>query len=398
MRILLLNRSAAPLAGGMNQYVLDVAERLQAAGETVALVHGRDPRSRFKGTGYVFNHLDANMAAPAEVRMRLEALVEDFDPDVIQLHGVENSALNEWLAAMAPTVRFIHSHKFYCSGGDMTWSVPRQICERAHGRHCLVSHGLHGCGSLNPLKNLTSYKRVSRALASLAPLHGIQVASSVIRENLIRNGVPAEKIELLPLYSPAPQAEKLPRATGRRMILHVGGLLRKKGVWMLLRGLPSLPEDVELVFAGGGDQKESVSDFVKHNRLGERVRVMGDLAPEEWSALYHQASLVVMPSRWNEPLGLAGLQAMAHGKAVVAFRCLGISEWLHDGRNGVLVEFNNAREFLSVIRDLLSRPARLAEMGKRGQELWNERFRPEAHVQRLRAYYQKIAATAQRSG
>jgi hypothetical protein len=87
----------------MNYYVFDIAERLRASGDCVALVHSREPKSQFRGSGYIFDHLRTMNAPIDEVRMRLEAIVDDFKPDVIQLHGVPNLGLDGWLAERAPT-------------------------------------------------------------------------------------------------------------------------------------------------------------------------------------------------------------------------------------------------------------------------------------------------------
>jgi len=393
MKVLFLNRIAAPVEGGMNQYVLDVAARLRGVGVNVGLVHGRHPASQFQGTGYVFDHLDHHTPGDDEVFYRFEAILEDFRPDLVQIHGMANPALAVWLSQRIPTVRFVHNHGAYCSGGDMTWTRPRRVCSRSHGGACIALHAVCGCSPDDPVRSILRFRRVSTELESLRRLQGIQVAAGGIRENLVRNGLDPARIEVLPLYAPAPAASRRPHATGRRMVLHVGGLLQKKGVWFLLNGLDRLPPDIELVFAGGGELEPELRGAVRRRGLGNRVRVMGELSPEEWSALMHQASVVAMPSRWNEPLGLPGIQAMAHGKPVIAFRCEGIAEWLEDGHNGSLVPFNNKRAFLQTLRAALERPDRLAEMGRNGYRRWSESFRPDHHVERLKAYYAaKIAS------
>src|ERR1700754_2540567 len=103
MKILFFNGWAAPIGGGMNQYVLDVTARLQDVGETIALVHSREPRSEFRGTGYILDGLESTQSAPIFFRKRLEAILEDFQPDIVQLHGVHNPWLDETLPQFCPT-------------------------------------------------------------------------------------------------------------------------------------------------------------------------------------------------------------------------------------------------------------------------------------------------------
>ena len=389
MRILILNQIPAPAQGEMNYYVLDVAARLQAAGDAVGLVHGRQPESKFLGTGYIFDHLQESLRNDDDARVRLEAIVHDFDPDIVQIHGVTNVKIDGWLAALKPTVRFVHTHRFYCSGQNMTWQFPRRSCELPHAPACLLHHVLNRCGSANPGTNFYHYRKVGQALQQFQHLHGLQTASRSMLENLVRNGIPREKIELLPLYAPAPIATNITQPL-RRIVLHHGGLQRKKGVWLLAKNLDQLPDDVAIVFAAGGELQPALEHFVKHHHLGERIRIMGDLTPLQWSQLYRQAALVVIPSMWNEPLGLAGIYAMSHSKPVVAFESGGIPDWLANGENGVTIPFCNKKLFLQTVKQLLNEPSRLAEMGARGREIWEQKFQPQHHVEKLRAYYERI--------
>lgn len=49
------------------------------------------------------------------------------------------------------------------------------------------------------------------------------------------------------------------------------------------------------------------------------------------------ARLVVLPSRWQEPAGLAALEAMARGTPVIAYRGGGLAEYVADSCPGVVV-------------------------------------------------------------
>ena len=111
MRILFFNRSGRASGGGMNRLVVDTVRRLRVSGHEVALVHARGS-GQLEGTGYIYDDLDERLMPRDRNALRLEAILEDFVPDVIQLHGVGNTLLDGWLAARKPTVRFIHNHDF----------------------------------------------------------------------------------------------------------------------------------------------------------------------------------------------------------------------------------------------------------------------------------------------
>src|SRR5690606_33747137 len=60
------------------------------------------------------------------------------------------------------------------------------------------------------------------------------------------------------------------------------------------------------------------------------VEVVGWLPHEAMSGVYRRARALVMPSRWQEPFGIAGLEALWMGVPVAAYDAGGISEW-HPG-------------------------------------------------------------------
>ncbi len=183
-------------------------------------------------------------------------------------------------------------------------------------------------------------------------------------------------------YPPPPQ---------RRTLLHVGGLLQKKGVWLVIRMLRSLPEDVEIVFAGAGPEQTVLEEHVRARGLSNRIRILGDPLPDQWHQLYSTATLVILPNLWNEPLGLCALQALAYSKVVVAFRVGGIMEWIEDGVNGITLPFGATHQFQETVIQLLKEPKKLETMGKNATKIWKTQFHPETHLARLRAFYAAVA-------
>ena len=77
-----------------------------------------------------------------------------------------------------------------------------------------------------------------------------------------------------------------------------------------------------------------------------------------WEAMA-RAAVVLCPSRWDEPFGLAAAEAQACGTPVVAFRRGGLGEVIVDGVTGFLVppdDVQAAAEALSKAAGI-SRPA-----------------------------------------
>ena len=69
---------------------------------------------------------------------------------------------------------------------------------------------------------------------------------------------------------------------------------------------------------------------------GPHIRFHGWLAAEARDRLLGAADVLVMPSLWPEPYGLAGVEAAAAGVPVAAFQVGAVREWLAPGVNGAL--------------------------------------------------------------
>ena len=78
----------------------------------------------------------------------------------------------------------------------------------------------------------------------------------------------------------------------------------------------------ELWVAGAG---YLFSDLQARATTLPSVRLLGPCDDARMQTLYAAASVVVIPSLWPEPFGFVGLEAMAHGRATVAFARGGIN-------------------------------------------------------------------------
>jgi len=85
----------------------------------------------------------------------------------------------------------------------------------------------------------------------------------------------------------------------------------------------------------------------RRNRPGVAVHA-GVPRTSLWAAMA-RAAVVVCPSRWDEPFGLAAAEAQACGTPVVAFRRGGLGEVIMDGVTGFLVPPDDVRAAASAV-------------------------------------------------
>jgi glycosyltransferase involved in cell wall biosynthesis len=103
-----------------------------------------------------------------------------------------------------------------------------------------------------------------------------------------------------------------------------------------------------------------------------RIRYIGYV--KEVENVYHTADIIVVPSRWQEPLGLINLEAGACRKPVVATRVGGIPEVVEDGVNGYLVAPGNVDGLAERVRQLITDPALRARLGDAGRARVEQSF------------------------
>ncbi len=103
-----------------------------------------------------------------------------------------------------------------------------------------------------------------------------------------------------------------------------------------------------------------------------RIRYIGYRKDVE--NVYHTADIIVVPSRWQEPLGLINLEAGACRKPVVATRVGGIPEVIEDGVNGYLVESGDVESLATRVHALIANPSLRETMGEAGRAMVEQSF------------------------
>lgn len=96
-----------------------------------------------------------------------------------------------------------------------------------------------------------------------------------------------------------------------------------------------------------------------------RLRYLGYL--ERVEDLYRASDIVVVPSRWQEPLGLINLEAGACRTPVVATRSGGIPEIVTDGENGFLVDIGDVAALADRAGRLIDDAGLRTRMGEAGR-------------------------------
>lgn len=220
-----------------------------------------------------------------------------------------------------------------------------------------------------------------------------QAISASTRDDLVRRGVPRERIEVIypgvdtAWYAPDPTAARAPVPT----FLYVGRLKRYKGVETALRALAgarATRPDVILEVAGQGDDRARLERLAHALGVADGVRFLGFVDEAEKRRRLRQAWAVVFPSP-KEGWGISNMEAAGCATPALASDSPGLRESVRDADTGFLVPHGDAHALAQRMLALAADPALVARLGRGGrafaeQLTWERAARATAaHLERV---------------
>jgi glycosyltransferase involved in cell wall biosynthesis len=189
-------------------------------------------------------------------------------------------------------------------------------------------------------------------------------------------------------------------------VLFVGTVKKQKGIQELFQAIPRIlqaapgarftivgryPDDpaaacspASLLRALPRDR----NDGLEFSRSA-RVRFLGQVAREELPGLYRRAAVAVFPS-YVEAFGLACVEAMSCGAAVVSTEGGSGPELVKAGESGLLVESGDSRALAAAIVRLLSDAALRSRLGTAARSRVVENFDLRDAATRNLALYEQV--------
>ncbi|MGD9299439.1 MAG: glycosyltransferase family 4 protein, partial [Thiohalocapsa sp.] len=369
MRVLHVHERAG-FYGGVEQILHDIASGLGARGIPQALLHmDCSPRPDYL-TAFADSGTD-------------DALIERFQPDVLLLHKIQDAARVARLADHAPTVRMVHDHDLVCLRRHKYFPIGGRVCHRPAGIDCYthLCAVQRGHGRL-PVA-LKTVGTIRTAIAAHAHVRRFIVGSRWMRDELQINGLPPARIRIVP---PVPQAlgrcEPQPPSRDPE-VLYVGQVIRGKGVDLLLRALAKVPGHWHATIVGTGNHLAACRSLAIKLDIAHRVTFTGWVDHAALDNYYARAAVTAVPSRWPEPFGMVGIEAMARGRPVVAFAVGGIPDWLEHGVTGLLAREADTTALAENLARLLADPELAALLGAKAAASAHQRYRPEHCLDQL---------------
>lgn len=186
--------------------------------------------------------------------------------------------------------------------------------------------------------------------------------------------------------------EQRRQAHPRGLVLFVGVLRPYKGLDVLLRALAGIR--TELIVAGRGPERPRLEMLAARLTLTDRVTFLGEVTESERRILLHACDVFVLPSiDRREAFGIAQLEAMACGKAVIASDLpTGVRFLNRHEETGLLVPPQDPDALAAALQRLLEDPALRARLGAASQQRVDREFSAEQMVGETMRVYEDVSS------
>ena len=185
----------------------------------------------------------------------------------------------------------------------------------------------------------------------------------------------------------------------KKIILTSGRLAKRKGVaWFIANVMPKLSEEYIYVVAGNGPDKKNIEHSVKTSGIENRVILLGYVPDKERNILWNSADLFVQPNIKVhgdlEGFGISVIEAGACRLPVLAANIEGLKDAIKEGKNGFLVESENAEIWIARINELFASGSPREIYGESVRDFVTENYNWQ-HISKI--YLDEISKTLQKS-
>lgn len=381
-RVAMLSVHTSPLhqpgtgdAGGMNVYIVELAQRLAAINIEVEIFTRTTaadlPPVVELAPGVLVRHIDAGP---------YEGLNKEDLP--AQLCAFTHGVMQAWAGHRPGYYDLVHSH--YWLSGHVGWlAAQRWGAPLVHAMHTMAkvkNANLADGDTPEPAARVIGETQIVAAADRL-------IANTAEEsEELVRHYAadPAKVAVVHPgvnlaRFSPAdgraaararlglPQDALIPLFAGRIQPLKAPDILLR-AVAVLLDERPELRSRIVVPVVGGPSgsglaKPEGLQKLAARLGIADVVRFCPPVGQERLADWFRAASVLVMPS-YSESFGLVAIEAQAAGTPVLAAAVGGLPVAVRDGHTGFLVQGHNPASYARVLRDFADNPELSPRMGE----------------------------------
>lgn len=212
-------------------------------------------------------------------------------------------------------------------------------------------------------------------------------------EAWVRSVEPGARTRVIPNPAPTVKPRRGKPANDDPMLLFLGAMVEKKGVFDLLQAAALLRERhprLRLVLGGTGAALEQVKQRARELNMGTQVEFPGWVDATKRDALLLEANVFVLPS-YYEGLPMSILEAMAAGTPVVASDVGSIPEVIEHGVDGLLAGPGDVSALAGALDRLMTDAALCESLGMAAQRKIGRCYASERVLERVEDIYREVA-------
>ena len=189
----------------------------------------------------------------------------------------------------------------------------------------------------------------------------------------IAYGVDPRKIVVLPFPVTWSNCSKTTDLPAIPTVLFCGRLIKEKGVHVLLQAMKLVRQqvsDARLVIVGDTDNKSyryELKKMVDSLSIRDSVSFLGWIPNDRIGNIYQECWALVVPSIWEEGLGMVMVEAGLMDRAVIGSDLGGIKDFIENGANGLLVRPGDVQGLADAVSGILHDRVHAIEMGKQNR-------------------------------
>lgn len=324
----------------------------------------------------------------ADVAKRLERYQRIGRFDIWQIHNVF-PAMSPSVYSLAfrlgvPVVQYLHNYRMSCVNGYfLNHGETCTSCIRGNFTRAAMTGCWHDSRPVSGWMGLVMMRM--RAMGVFRKV-AVWIAISKAQKDLhVRMGIPEDRIHVLPHFFEI-RPELFIDQPGKD-VLFVGRLSKEKGVEQLLDAWKSVDRGpANLLIAGDGPERGALERKVATEQI-DGVEFLGFLSDEMKPDAWRRAAFSVVPSIWQEPLGLVVFEAWERGRPVIVSDVGGLADSVEDGIDGLKVPMRDASAWSAAMNRLLHDPERCCGMAKAGLAKVRRDFTEENWLNRFESIY-----------
>ncbi|AWW29641.1 group 1 glycosyl transferase [Echinicola strongylocentroti] len=266
-----------------------------------------------------------------DMARNVHEVIKREKPDIVSCHNLAGWSIAVWDVIRQhniPIVQVLHDLYLLCPNSNMFKNdIPcKGIC-----MECKVLRLHHGKKS----SQVDAVVGISQSILDKFTAEGyFPNATSYVIHNtrsIASPGLPKTRVAGSPLR-----------------IGYLGTLSKIKGVEWLIETVKNLSFPTQLSIAGKG--KTAYEEHLTALSLDhDYINFIGYVKPSE---LFEQIDVLVVPSLWEEPLGMVAIEALAHHVPVIANKAGGLKETVKEGINGLFCAAERPKSLAEALQKL----------------------------------------------